>query len=89
MADILIIDDDPEMQTDYREIMDQLTRRAEGFPGEGTVPSTLRQMSDEEADRVAELIIDFCFSVACARIEEVFKRLKAKNLTVKLTKCDF
>lgn len=63
-------DDDPEMQADYREIMDRLTARPEGYPGEGKVPSTLRQMSDDEADELASLIIDFCFSVARARIEE-------------------
>jgi hypothetical protein len=62
-------DNDPEMQTDYREIVDRLSARKEGFPGEGTMPSTLRQMSNEEADRIAELIIDFCFSVARARID--------------------
>ncbi|SDG45597.1 hypothetical protein SAMN05216338_1001370 [Bradyrhizobium sp. Rc2d] len=63
-------DDDPEMQADYREIMDRLTAWSEGYPGEGKVPSTLRQMNDEEADEVADLIIDFCFSVARARIEQ-------------------
>ncbi|MCA6110467.1 hypothetical protein [Bradyrhizobium cenepequi] len=63
-------DDDPEMQADYREIMDRLTARAEGHPGEGKVPSTLRQMSDDEANQIADLIIDFCFSVARARIEQ-------------------
>jgi hypothetical protein len=66
-------DDDPELQANYREIMDRLTARAEGFPGEGKMPSSLRQMNDEEADRLAELIINFCFSVARARIEEARK----------------
>lgn len=64
-------DDDPEMQADYREIMDRFTARAEGHPGEGKVPSTLRQMSDDEADELANLIVDFCFSVARARLEQV------------------
>lgn len=66
-------DDDPELQADYREIIDRLTAKDEGSPGEGRVPSTLRQMSDEDADRLAELIIDFCFSVARARIDKAHK----------------
>lgn len=63
-------DNDPEMQSDYREIMDMLTSQAEGYPGEGKVPSTLRQMNDDEANKLAELILDFCFSVARARIDQ-------------------
>lgn len=63
-------DDDPELQADYREIMERLTARAEGYAGEGKVPSTLRQMSDEEADELANLIISFCFSVARARLDK-------------------
>lgn len=69
-------DNDPEMQADYREIMDRLTAQAEGYPGEGKVPSTLRQMNDEEADAIADLILDFCFSVARGRIEEARKPRK-------------
>jgi len=61
--------DDLELQADYREIMDRLTARAEGYPGEGKVPSTLRQMSDDEANELANLIISFCFSVARARLD--------------------
>jgi hypothetical protein len=58
------------MQADYREIMDRLTAQVEGYPGEGKVPSTLRQMNDDEANQVASLIIDFCFSVASARLDQ-------------------
>ncbi|KGT80456.1 hypothetical protein MA20_07650 [Bradyrhizobium japonicum] len=63
-------DNDPEMQAHYHEIVDRLTARAEGPPEEGKAPSTLRQISDDEADELAGLIIDFCFSVARARIEQ-------------------
>lgn len=45
---------DPELQNDYKEIMDRLTA-VDGAPGEGRVPATLKQMSDEEAAHVAEL----------------------------------
>ena len=48
--------------------MDSLTV-VEGAPGEGRVPATLKLMKDDEAVRVSELITNFCFSIAYARIE--------------------
>jgi hypothetical protein len=61
----------PELLNDYEEIMADLTAKKEGFSGEGAVPATLRQMTDEEAARTAEQIIDFCFSIERARREIV------------------
>ncbi|OPH82380.1 hypothetical protein [Nitrobacter vulgaris] len=63
-------DNDPEMQSNFREIMNRLTAKAEGHAGEGKVPSTLRQMSDDEAVELSKSIIEFCFDVARARLDQ-------------------
>jgi hypothetical protein len=53
--------------------MNRLTS-VEGLPGEGRVPATTKSMGDDEAEQVARLIIDFCFSIARARLEKARQR---------------
>jgi hypothetical protein len=49
---------DPEMRASYAEIMRSLTIVKDGPESEGYVRNTLNVMSDEEAERVAELIVE-------------------------------
>lgn len=48
----------------YAEIMERLTRVKDGDPGEGYVVNTLAAMTDQEAEKVAELIFDIFVEIA-------------------------
>jgi len=59
----LRVDDFPEdLQGDYRDIMDLLTK-AKPKGDEGSVKATLNQMTEEEANIIAEKLFNLCFQV--------------------------
>jgi hypothetical protein len=60
--------DYPELQEQYREIMDRLTA-VRTDPATGHIPSTLESMSDDEAREIATLIIEMTFAIARQRLE--------------------
>jgi hypothetical protein len=59
--------DYPKLQQQYREIMNRLT--AVRDPVRGHIPSTLESMPDDEASKVATLIVELAFGIARARLE--------------------
>jgi hypothetical protein len=54
---------EPELGEAYGKIIARLTAKEERTPGEGTVRSTIDQMSDLEAQEVADQIVGFTFDV--------------------------
>jgi hypothetical protein len=58
--------DHPDLRDQYEEIMGRLT--AIKNPEKGHVPATLEQMSDDEARKVATLIIEMAFAITSARL---------------------
>lgn len=58
---------DEGMRGLYMQIMDGLTKVKD--PDTGYVPATLAQMTDEEAQRIAGLIVDLFFSIARAHLK--------------------
>lgn len=62
----LLDTDFPEdLRTHFRKIMDDLTSKSDQLGEEGTLTVTIRQMSDEEAKRVAGKIIDLFDEICC------------------------
>lgn len=59
--------DDPEMRAQYAQIMAGLTTVKTGPASEGYVKNTLAAMSDDEAERIADLIFSLFMGVVRAR----------------------
>ncbi|CDX62972.1 hypothetical protein MPL1032_80044 [Mesorhizobium plurifarium] len=56
----------PELAKQYKEIMDRLTKVTPVDPDEGRVPATVKQLTDDEAGQIAELIWNLTYSLLTA-----------------------
>ncbi len=56
---------DSETITDFRSLMERMTR-ARDSTGEGTIPATLKLISEDEARAIADLIVDIHSSLTHA-----------------------
>lgn len=62
----LLETDFPEdLQLHFQEIINALTSKAAQLEGEGKLESTTRQLSNEEAEHIAERIIDLLDEISC------------------------
>ncbi|MEI8697177.1 MULTISPECIES: hypothetical protein [unclassified Mesorhizobium] len=55
-----------ELSKVYKEIMDRLTKITPKDSDEGRVPATVKQLSDDEAGEIAELIWNLTYSLLTA-----------------------
>jgi hypothetical protein len=66
LVPLLDTDFPDDLRTHFRKIIDDLTSKPAQLEGEGALAATTRQMSHEEAERVAGQIVDLFDEICCS-----------------------